>query len=47
MFQRFAAAAPVKRVGRPDEVAQAVLHLMANSFTTGTTLFVDGGYILR
>lgn len=47
MFQSFAAAAPVKRVGRPEEVAQAVLHLMANPFTTGTTLFVDGGYILR
>jgi NAD(P)-dependent dehydrogenase (short-subunit alcohol dehydrogenase family) len=47
MFQRFAAIAPVKRVGRPEEVAQAVLHLMANSFTTGTTLFVDGGYLLR
>jgi NAD(P)-dependent dehydrogenase (short-subunit alcohol dehydrogenase family) len=47
MFQRFAAVAPVKRVGRPEEVAQAILHLMANSFTTGTTLFVDGGYLLR
>ena len=47
MFQRFAAAAPIKRVGRPEEVALAVLHLMANSFTTGTTLFVDGGYLLR
>ena len=47
MFQRFAAAAPVKRVGRPEEIAQAVLYLMANSFTTGTTLYVDGGYTLR
>jgi NAD(P)-dependent dehydrogenase (short-subunit alcohol dehydrogenase family) len=47
MFQRFAAAAPVRRVGRPEEIAQAVLHLMANPFTTGTTLFVDGGYLLR
>ncbi len=47
MFQRFAATAPVKRVARPEEIAQAVLHLMANPFTTGTTLFVDGGYTLR
>ena len=47
MFQRFAAAAPLKRVGRPEEIAQAVLHLMANPFTTGSTLFVDGGYTLR
>jgi NAD(P)-dependent dehydrogenase (short-subunit alcohol dehydrogenase family) len=47
LFQSFAAAAPVKRVGRPEEIAQAVLHLMANPFITGTTLFVDGGYLLR
>ena len=47
MFQRFAAAAPVKRVGRPEEVAHAVLYLMASPLTTGTTLFVDGGYTLR
>jgi NAD(P)-dependent dehydrogenase (short-subunit alcohol dehydrogenase family) len=47
MFQHFADAAPVRRVGRPEEVARAVLHLMGNTFTTGTTLFVDGGYILR
>jgi NAD(P)-dependent dehydrogenase (short-subunit alcohol dehydrogenase family) len=47
LFQRFAAAAPVKRVGQPKEIAQAVLHLMANPFITGTTLFVDGGYLLR
>lgn len=42
-----AAAAPVRRVGRPEEVAQTVLHLMANTFTTGSTLYVDGGYLLR
>jgi NAD(P)-dependent dehydrogenase (short-subunit alcohol dehydrogenase family) len=47
MFQGYAAAAPLKRVGRPQEIAQAVLHLMANPFTTGTTLYVDGGYTLR
>jgi len=47
VFNAFAAAAPVKRVGRPEELAHAVLYLMANTFTTGSTLYVDGGYTLR
>jgi len=47
MFRAFSEAAPVKRAGRPEEVAEAVLHLMGNSFTTGSTLYVDGGVTLR
>ncbi len=47
MFKGFAAAAPLKRVGRPEEVAQTVLYLMTNTFTTGSTLYVDGGCLLR
>jgi NAD(P)-dependent dehydrogenase (short-subunit alcohol dehydrogenase family) len=46
LFQAFAAA-PVRRVGRPEEVAQTVLYLMTNTFTTGSTLYPDGGYLLR
>ncbi len=46
-FAAFAAAAPVKRVGRPEDIAQTVLYLMNNSFTTGSTIYVDGGYTLR
>jgi NAD(P)-dependent dehydrogenase (short-subunit alcohol dehydrogenase family) len=47
MFAAYGAATPAKRVGRPEEVAQTVVYLMANAFTTGTTIFVDGGYTLR
>ena len=40
-----AAAMPLQRVGRPDEVAAAVVWLCSEqaAFITGTTLFVDGG----
>ena len=47
MFAAYGAATPVKRVGRTEEVAQTVVYLMANTFTTGSTVFVDGGYTLR
>jgi NAD(P)-dependent dehydrogenase (short-subunit alcohol dehydrogenase family) len=34
---------PVGRVGRPEEVASAVIFLMCNGFITGAVLPVDGG----
>ncbi|RAL24301.1 short chain dehydrogenase [Thermoflavimicrobium daqui] len=45
-FVSIANQVPVKRVGKPEDVAEAFLYLMTNSFTTGTTLHVDGGYSL-
>ena len=47
MFQGIAASIPGKRVGRPEDIAQTVLYLMANGYTTGSTLYVDGGATLR
>lgn len=38
-----ATALPVGRIGRPDEVAAAVVLLMSNGFVTGTVLAIDGG----
>ena len=37
---------PVGRVGRTEDVADAVLFLMKNGFVTGITLTVDGGGVL-
>lgn len=42
----FASAAgklPAKRVGEPQDIANAVLYAAATGFTTGSTITVDGG----
>src|SRR5438309_8107060 len=41
-----AATVPLGRLGRPDEIAKAVVFLASDdaSFITGTELFVDGGF---
>jgi NAD(P)-dependent dehydrogenase (short-subunit alcohol dehydrogenase family) len=41
-----AARLPVKRIGRADEIADAVLFLMKNGYVTGITLTIDGGGLL-
>jgi NAD(P)-dependent dehydrogenase (short-subunit alcohol dehydrogenase family) len=38
-----AATLPVRRIGQPEDVADAILMLMTNPFTTGSTLYIDGG----
>jgi len=37
----------VERIGRPEEVASALIYLMHNGYATGTTVDVDGGQLLR
>ena len=39
------AGVPLQRVGKPDEIANAIVFLASDrsSFTTGQVLFVDGG----
>lgn len=39
---------PLKRYGKPEEVAYAVIYLLsdASSWVTGTNLLIDGGYTL-
>lgn len=40
------ASHPIPRPGTADEVASAVLFLIKNDFVTGTTVDVDGGWLL-
>ncbi len=47
MFKQVGASLPVKRIGRPEEIAQAVLFLMSNGYATGGTLFIDGGSLIK
>ncbi|HEY6871340.1 MAG TPA: SDR family oxidoreductase [Geobacteraceae bacterium] len=46
MFRAMADKLPVKRVGRPEDVARTVLYLMQSGYTTGTVVHVDGGHCL-
>lgn len=43
MVDHAAATLPAKRVGQAEDVANAIVMLMTNPFTTGSTLFIDGG----
>jgi len=43
LFERTAAGLPTKRVGRPEEIAAQIVHLMQNGFMTGSVVLVDGG----
>jgi NAD(P)-dependent dehydrogenase (short-subunit alcohol dehydrogenase family) len=45
-YQRAADANPVGRIGHSDDIANAVLFCMTNTFLTGVTLKVDGGEAL-
>lgn len=37
---------PAGRVGRPEDIADAIAYLMGNGFTTGSVLHVEGGHRL-
>jgi pteridine reductase len=45
--ERRAAETLLRRIGSPDDVAEAVLYLAGADFVTGTSLFVDGGRHLQ
>lgn len=43
----FLARVPLKRAGKPEEIASAVVFLASEeaSYTTGATLYIDGGWL--
>ncbi|MGW5343617.1 SDR family oxidoreductase [Streptomyces sp. HUAS TT3] len=43
MYGAAAGRLPVGRAGEPADVAAAVLFLADNPYTTGSTVYVDGG----
>lgn len=45
----FNARLSVKRIGKPEEIAAAVVYLASDesSYTTGATLYVDGGWLAQ
>lgn len=45
-LQAMAERLPVGRVGQPGDIADAILFLMQNGFTTGSMLHVEGGHRL-
>ena len=46
-MDRRAAEAALRRVGSPDDVADAILYLAGAAFVTGATIVVDGGRLLQ
>lgn len=46
MYQRAADALPVGHVGEPEEIAEAYLYFMRQSYSTGQSVVVDGGGVL-
>lgn len=49
VHERTTAMTPMRRLGKADEVADAVVFLPGgrSSYITGTVLMVDGGYTQR
>jgi len=45
-YQKATANHAIPRPGTPDEVAQGILFVIQNDFVTGTTVDVDGGWLL-
>jgi NAD(P)-dependent dehydrogenase (short-subunit alcohol dehydrogenase family) len=46
IFEGAASKLPVRRVGQPQDIANAALFLMTTPFATGSTVRVDGGGVI-
>jgi NAD(P)-dependent dehydrogenase (short-subunit alcohol dehydrogenase family) len=46
LYKNITAKNLIPRAGTPEEVAQAIVFLVQNDFVTGTTIDIDGGWLL-
>jgi NAD(P)-dependent dehydrogenase (short-subunit alcohol dehydrogenase family) len=46
MFQKVAQSLLVKHVAKPEEIAKAYVYLASNTFTSGSTIQIEGGAML-
>lgn len=46
-LEKLSVTNPLKKVGSPDDITNAVLFLLSSDFITGQVVFVDGGYHLK
>ncbi len=46
LYKKMTAGNLIERAGTPEEAAKGILFLIENDFVTGTTLDVDGGWLL-
>ena len=46
LYKNMTAKNLIPRAGTPEEVAQAIVFLVQNDFVTGTTIDIDGGWLL-
>lgn len=46
-MQNFSTQIPLKRAGKPEEIASMVVYLASDesSYTTGSTIYIDGGWL--
>ncbi|MNF11923.1 3-ketoacyl-(acyl-carrier-protein) reductase [compost metagenome] len=42
-LEKMTAGVPLKRLGRPDEIAHSVAYILENDYYTGRILELDGG----
>jgi NAD(P)-dependent dehydrogenase (short-subunit alcohol dehydrogenase family) len=42
-FSAMCAKIPARRIGQPEDIAQAIESVIANGFMSGSTVYVDGG----
>jgi NAD(P)-dependent dehydrogenase (short-subunit alcohol dehydrogenase family) len=46
MYRKAGETLPARRIGQPEDVAQALIFMMTNPFITGTVMHLEGGALL-